>query len=46
MVSREISEKVLANIRGTEDRLVFGLSRWGGLRTISEHRNLRWGDVD
>ncbi|MBA3484667.1 MAG: site-specific integrase [Pirellulales bacterium] len=46
MVSAETSAKVLAEIHGTENRLVFGLARWGGLRTISEHRQLRWGDVD
>lgn len=46
MVSLADSLKVLACIRGTEDRLLFGLSRFGGLRTISEHRQLRWGDVD
>lgn len=46
MVSLEISQKVLEACRGTEDRLIFGLSRWAGLRTDSEHRGLRWGDVD
>jgi integrase len=46
MVSHETSVNVLAAITGTEDRLVYGLARWGGLRTISEHRQLRWGDVD
>lgn len=46
MVSREISELVLAQIFGTENRLLFGLARWGGVRTMSEQRGLRWGDVD
>jgi len=46
MLSQAISDQVLAHIRGTENRLVFGLSRWAGLRTISEHRRLRWGDVN
>jgi len=46
MVSAEVAKQVLAHIHGTEDRLVFGLARWGGLRTISEQRGLVWSDVD
>ena len=46
MVSLETSLQVLEACRGTQDRLIFGLSRWAGLRTDSEHRGLRWGDID
>ena len=46
MVSREDTGKVLAQIHGNEDRLLFGLARFGGVRTMSEQRGLTWGDVD
>jgi integrase len=46
MVSLPDSLKVLEALRTAEDRLVFGLGRWGGLRTISEQRGLVWSDVD
>ena len=46
MVSLADSLAVLKAISSTEDRLLFGLARWGGLRTISEMRGLRWGDID
>lgn len=37
---------VLGKLPSTEWRLLFGLARWGGLRTPSEPRGLRWCDVD
>ena len=40
------SLQVLANLPSTEWRLLFGLARWGGLRTPSEPKGLRWCDVD
>lgn len=46
MVSGEVTDKVLAQIRGTENRLLFGLARYGGVRTMSEQRGLTWADVD
>ena len=45
-LSREDSEKVLAACPDAEWRLIFALSRFGGLRCPSEHLALRWGDVD
>ena len=45
-ISREIAEKVLAKCPDAEWRLLFALSRYGGLRCPSEHLNLRWTDVD
>ena len=37
---------VLDAMQGSEARLLFGLARWGGLRTPSEPRGIRWCDVD
>lgn len=45
-LSREDSQKVLAACPDAEWRLLFALSRYGGLRCPSEHLALRWGDVD
>lgn len=45
-VSRAEAEKVLAACPDAEWRLIFALSRFGGLRTPSEHYGLRWSDVD
>lgn len=45
-VDAETSRKVLDALQGTEWRLLFGLSRWGGLRVASEPRKLRWGHID
>lgn len=46
MVDAKTSKLVLEHIQGTENRLLFGLARYGGVRTMSEQRGLRWGDVD
>ena len=40
------ADKVLAVCPDAEWRLLFALSRYGGLRCPSEHLGLRWGDVD
>lgn len=45
-VTRDIAEKVLAECPDPEWRLLFALSRFGGLRCPSEHLALRWTDVD
>jgi integrase len=45
-VTREMATKVLANCPDVQWRLLFGLSRWGGLRCPSEHLLLKWSDVD
>ncbi len=38
--------KVLAACPDAQWKLLFALSRYGGLRCPSEHLGLRWGDVD
>ncbi len=45
-ISREEADKVLDACPDAEWRLIFALSRYGGLRCPSEHLALRWGDVD
>ena len=40
------AEKVLEACPDTQWRLIFALSRFGGLRCPSEHLALRWSDVD
>ena len=45
-ISRAEAEKVIATCPDAQWRLLFALSRWGGLRCPSEHLGLRWGDVD
>jgi len=45
-VSLEISLKVLDACPDKEWRVLFSLSRWGGLRCPSEHLGLKWGDID
>lgn len=44
-VSRENAEKILAACPDAEWRVIFALSRFGGLRCPSEHWRLRWSDV-
>lgn len=45
-VSREVSSQVLEILPGHEWKLVFALSRYGGLRCPSEHLRLTWRDID
>ena len=45
-LSREDSAKVLDACPDAQWRLLFALSRFGGLRCPSEHLALRWADVD
>jgi len=45
-LSRTDAQKVLDACPDAEWRLLFGLSRYGGLRCPSEHLALRWSDVD
>ncbi len=40
------AEAVLNELPTTEWKLLFVLSRWGGLRVGSEVRRLTWGDID
>jgi integrase len=45
-VTREEADKVLAKCPNTQWKLLFSLSRYGGLRCPSEHLALTWADVD
>jgi integrase len=45
-ISREDAAKALEACPSAEWRLLFALSRFGGLRCPSEHLALRWADVD
>lgn len=45
-VSAEEAQKVLDACPNHEWRLLFALSRYGGLRCPSEHLSLKWGHVD
>lgn len=45
-VTQEEATKVLDSCPDAEWRLLFALSRYGGLRCPSEHLSMRWGDVD
>lgn len=44
-VTQEMAEKVLNACPDAEWRLIFALSRYGGLRCPSEHLALRWEDI-
>jgi integrase len=45
-ITREMAEKAINACPDAEWKLIFALSRFGGLRCPSEHLALRWGDVD
>lgn len=45
-VTPEDAQKVLDACPDAEWRLLFALSRYGGLRCPSEHLGLRWSDID
>lgn len=45
-VTRDVAAKVLEQCPDNEWRLIFALSRFGGLRCPSEHLSLRWQDID
>jgi integrase len=45
-ITREVAQRVLDACPDTEWRLIFALSRYGGLRCPSEHLALTWADVD
>lgn len=45
-ITRETAQKVLDACPDSQWRLLFALSRFGGLRCPSEHLALTWGDVD
>jgi integrase len=44
-INRADAEKVLASCPDSQWRLLFALSRFGGLRCPSEHLALRWSDI-
>jgi integrase len=44
-ITPDVAQKVLDACPDAEWRLIFALSRFGGLRCPSEHLNLKWSDV-
>lgn len=45
-VSREVADAVMQACPDAQWKLIFALSRYGGLRCPSEHLAMRWQDVD
>ena len=45
-ISREDSEKIIKACPDNQWKLIFALSRYGGLRCPSEHLALQWGHID
>lgn len=45
-ISRDVAAQVLDACPDAQWRLIFALSRFGGLRCPSEHLGLKWSDVD
>ncbi len=45
-VTRDVADAVLAACPDNQWKLLFALSRYGGLRCPSEHLGLRWSDID
>jgi integrase len=45
-VSRNDAARILESCPNSEWRVIFALSRYGGLRCPSEHLALRWSDID
>ena len=46
MIPRDVADKVMEACPDAQWRLLFALSRYGGLRCPSEHFGLKWGDID
>jgi integrase len=45
-ITHEVAERVLGSMFDPEWRLIFALSRYGGLRCPSEHLQLTWDDIN
>ena len=45
-ITTETSSRILDACPDQDWRVIFALSRWGGLRCPSEHLGLRWRDID
>jgi integrase len=45
-IDRATSRKVIEGCPDAQWRLIFALSRFGGLRCPSEHLSLKWADID
>jgi len=45
-ITSDVAQKVLDACPDTQWRLLFALSRYGGLRCPSEHLALKWSDID
>jgi len=45
-ITRDVAQSVIDACPDAEWRLIFALSRYGGLRCPSEHLSLKWSDID
>jgi integrase len=45
-IPADVCQRVMAQMPDKQWKLLFALSRWGGLRCPSEHLALKWSDVD
>jgi integrase len=45
-IERDVADKVIEACPDSQWKLLFALSRYGGLRCPSEHLGLRWSDID
>jgi integrase len=45
-ITRDVAQRVIDACPDAEWRLIFALSRFGGLRCPSEHLSLKWSDID
>lgn len=45
-ISDKVASDVMQQLPTASLRASFALSRWGGLRSFSEHARLKWSDVD
>ena len=45
-ITADMTARIFDQLTSTEDRLIFALARWGGMRCPSEPAELRWDGID